>query len=395
MSRLAALQVKAGAAAGGDGSAAKPFATLSAALDAAKPGTEVRVSGNLPAATYKVGLTGTMEAPIWITGEPDTKIGPLTLEGGHNIVVQDLEISGAPSAHVLHFFFADHLLFRRLHVHDAGLGCIKGSQATQVYVEDSDLEDAGKAMGHPVLDYVGVNEGHIVRTTLHHGPGVMVMLKGGTSDLLFAWNEVFDQTAAGDALSIGQSTGPMYFQPIDAAFEGLRIVAFANVLHDLVGPPVAFVGCKDCAALHNTIWSTTGAQLVRFLPGAAGMSSGVKTSLSQGCRFAGNVVVGGQANGASLNADPENHGPGNVIDYNVFLKPGTLNWWGDIAQDMAHSTYDQDPKLSAKGLPGNVPLVDGKGPPDLASLPFAGTFLRDFTGACLELPADIGALAVP
>ncbi len=149
----ATLQVKAGAAAGGDGSAAKPFATLSAALDAAKPGTEVRVSGNLPAATYKVGLTGTTEAPIWITGEPDAKIGPLTLEGGHNIVVQDLEISGAPSAHVLHFFFADHLLFRRLHVHDAGLGCIKGSQATQVYVEDSDLEDAGKAMGHPVLDY--------------------------------------------------------------------------------------------------------------------------------------------------------------------------------------------------------------------------------------------------
>jgi hypothetical protein len=391
----ATLQVKAGAAAGGDGSAAKPFATLLAALQVAKPGTEVRVSGSLPANTYTTGLSGTPDAPIWITGEPGAKIGPLTLEGAHSIVVQDLEIAGSPAGHVLHFFFADHLLFRRLHIHDAGLGCVKGSQSTQVYMEDSDLEDAGKAMGHPVLDYVGVNNGHIVRTTLHHGPGVMVMLKGGTSDLLFAWNEVFDQTAAGNALALGQSTGPMYFQPIDAAFEGLRIIAFANALHDLVGAPVAFEGCKDCAALHNTIWNTTGSQLVRFLPGAAGMSSGVTTSLSQGCRFAGNAVVGGQAGGASLNADPQNHGPGNVIDYNVFLKPGSLNWWGDIAQDMTHSTYDQDPKLSSTGVPGNVPLVDGKGPVDLASIPVASTFVRDFAGACLELPADIGAFAVP
>ena len=368
------LYVQAGAAPGGDGSQAKPFDTLDAGLKAATPGTNVRVTGDLPAPTYTVGLGGTPEAPIWITGEAGAKVGPLTLEMGHDLVIRDLELSGSPEGHVLHFFFADRLLLQRLKIHDAGMGCIKGSQATEVHVEDSELWAAGKFSAHPVLDYVGVNGGHIVRSDFHDGPGVIIMLKGGTSDLLFAWNKVHAQTAPGDALTLGQSTGPQFFQPIDAAFEGLRIVAYANLLYDLVGPPVAFTGCKDCAAVRNTIWNTTGAQLVRFLPGAAGMNSGVMQSIPEGNRFTGNIVVGGQEGGASLNADEPNTGPNNVLDYNVFLKPGALNWWGVVPQDMVHSTYNQDPMLDAGGVPANVPLVDGKGPPDLAGLPFADTF---------------------
>jgi hypothetical protein len=359
------------------------------------PGTEVRVSGELTGFTYTTGVKGTESAPIWITGEPGAKIGPLTLESASYVIAQDLELSQSPDGHVLHFFSADHLLFRRLKIHAAGLGCIKGSQTSFAYVEDSDLWAAGQKSAHPVIDFVGVNTGHIVRSAFHEGPGVMIMLKGGTSDMLFAWNEVYNQTSPGNALALGQSTGPMYFQPIDSAFEGLRIIAFGNLLHDLVGAPVAFEGCKDCAALHNTIWSTTGAQLVRFLPGAAGEASGVAESKPEGCRFAGNIVVGGQESGASLNADPQNHGPGNVVDYNVFLKPGSLNWWGDIPQDMVYSTYDKDPQLSAEGVPSNTGLVDGKGPPDIGGLPFANTFVRDAKGACISLPADIGAIAVP
>jgi hypothetical protein len=388
------LYVTAGAPAGGDGSQAKPFGALSDALKVVTPGIEVRVSGELTGLTYTSGVKGTEAAPIWITGEPGAKIGPLTLESASYVIAQDLELSQSDS-HVLHFFFADHLLFRRLKIHDAGLGCIKGSQTSFAYVEDSELWAAGKQSGHPIIDFVGVNTGHIIRSSFHEGPGVMIMLKGGTSDMLFAWNEVYNQTSPGNALALGQSTGPMYFQPIDSAFEGLRIIAFGNLLHDLVGAPVAFEGCKDCAALHNTLWKTTGAQLVRFLPGAAGEASGVSESKPEGCRFAGNIVVGGQENGASLNADPQNHGPGNVVDYNVFLKPGSLNWWGDIPQDMVHSTYDKDPQLSAEGVPAAIELVDGKGPPDIGALPFADAFVRDAKGACLSLPADIGAIAVP
>lgn len=390
---ITTLYVQAGAAPGGDGSMAEPFDALQPALNVATPGTEVRISGSV-AGAYTTGLAGTAAAPIWISGDPGAAIGPLTLEGGQYIVVQDLELANS-DGHVLHFFFADHLLLRRLKIHDAGLGAIKGSQATDVALEDSELWAAGKQNGHPVLDYVGVNGGHIVRSRFHDTPGVMIMLKGGTSDLLFAWNELYNQTMPGNALSLGQSTGPEFFQPKDSAFEGLRIVAFANLLHDLVGAPVAFEGCKDCAAVHNTIWNTTGPQLVRFLPGAAGIDSGATVSLSEGCRFAGNIVVGGQEGGASLNADDGNVGPGNVLDHNVFLKPGALNWWGVIAQDMTTSTYDQDPQIGPGGVPGNVPLVDGKGPTDLGALPFADLFTLDAAGACMQSPPDIGAVAVP
>jgi hypothetical protein len=319
----------------------------------------------------------------------------LALESAAYVVLQDLELAGPTEGHVLHFYFSNHILMRRLRIHDAGLGCIKGSQTTHAYVEDSELWEAGQVSSHPIIDFVGVNTGHIVRSEFHRGPGVMVMLKGGTSDLFFAWNRVFDQTAAGNALSLGQSTGPQYFQPIDSAFEGERIVAFGNLLHDLLGAPFAFEGCKDCAALHNTAWNVSGGQLIRFLPGAAGAESGATVSRSEGCRFSGNIVVGGQESGASLNADASNIGPNNVVDYNVILKPGSLNWWGEIPQDTVHSTYDQEPALSSDGVPGNVALVDGKGPPDVGSLPFAVWFVRDALGRCVDVPLDIGAVEVP
>jgi hypothetical protein len=389
------LHVSSNAAPGGDGSASKPFDKLLAAIQAAQPGTEVRVSGALSDSTYMKDLKGTATAPIWITGEPGAKIGPLQLEGAGYVVVQDLEVAGPTQGHVLHFYFADHLLFHRLNIHDAVLSSVKASQATDVHFEDCDIYDAGKNMsGYPLFDYVGVNTSRIVRTHFHDSPGVMLMLKGGSSDLFLAWNEIDHQTQGGNVLELGESTGPQYFQPLDSQFEGVRLVAFANLLHDIAGPPVSFQGCKDCAAVHNTIWATNGPQLVRFLPGAAGMNSGVTTSLSEGCRFAGNIVVGGQANGASLNADPGNHGPNNVIDYNVFLKPGSLNWWGDIPQDMVHSTYDKDPKIGGAGVPGDTTVVAGKGPPDLGSLPFSDLFVRDYDGNCITMPSDIGARVV-
>jgi hypothetical protein len=77
------------------------------------------------------------------------------------------------------------------------------------------------------------------------------------------------------------------------------------------------------------------------------------------------------------------------------LKPGGLNWWGVIAQDMVYSTYDQDPLVGAGGVPGNVALVDGKGPPDLEGLPFSEVFKIDAAGACVAAPRDIGAIDVP
>ncbi|MBW2523573.1 MAG: right-handed parallel beta-helix repeat-containing protein [Deltaproteobacteria bacterium] len=392
---------------GGDGSQSAPFRNLTEAKSSIGPGTEVRVSGEVHAAADYLDLQGTADAPIFVTGEAgailrgqiDPAIPGLAFDGASYVVVQDLEIATS-GGHVLHVVFSDHMLFRRVVIHDAGLGCVKGSQSTDVFVEDADIYDGGQgspsqSAGHPLFDFVGVNTGHIVRSEFHSGPGVMIMLKGGTSDMFVAWNDLWDQTSPGNALALGQSTGPQYFQPLDSAFEGLRIVAYANRLRGLVGAPFAFEGCSRCVAAHNVAYDLTSPQLVRFLPGAAGQESGETVSLSENCRFTGNILVGGQDGGASLNADAANHGPGNQLDHNVWLKPGPLNWWGDIPQDTTTSTYDQDPQLDTDGRPQNVALVDGQGAADLAGLPFADRFVQDFAGVCVTAPLDIGAYDVP
>lgn len=394
--------VRGGAAPGGDGTEASPFANLWEAEPEMTPGTLVSIGGDVLGQPDLLEIEGTAEAPIVLRGEPGAHlIGSLAegtpalwLTASRYVVVEDLELVQS-GGHVLHFFYTDHMMFRRLVVHDAGLGAIKASQSSDVYMEDVDAFDAGKAGGHPVIDYVGVNGGHIIGSSFHQGPGVVVMLKGGTSDLLFAWNDVYDQTGVGNVVTLGQSTGPEFFQPADAAFEGLRIVAFANRVHDADGSPFAFEGCKDCAFVHNVAWNVRGNQLVRFLPGAAGINSGLARSVPEGCRFTGNIVVGGQEAGATLNADAENTGPGNIIDHNVFLKPGAVNWYGVVDRDLATNTFDQDPALDVDGRPGNVALVDSAGGADLAPLPFSTTFARDYEGNCAAVPLDRGAFDVP
>jgi hypothetical protein len=399
------LWVQGGAAVGGDGSQAQPFASLAEAALVATPGTELRVVGEVESHS-QITLKGTADAPIFISGAPGAKLrgvssAALKLAASSYVVVQDLELYESPN-HVLHFDFSDHLMLRRLHVHRATTACLKGSQSSNIYVEDSDFHGAaelpgGNPVSAQVLDWVGVNGGHILRNKLHDGPTILVMLKGGTSDLLVAYNEIYDQLGGNSsaALHLGQWTDSAYFQPANADYEAARVVAFANLIRDVEGPPFAFQGCEDCAAVHNTMWNTTGGQLIRYLPGNVGSASSATVSLTRGSRFSGNIVVGGQASGASLNADGASIGAGNQIDHNVILKPGALNWWGEIAQDSVTSTYDQDPLLSASGVPGNVALVAGKGASDLAGLPFAASFGRDFGGACWSSPLDIGAIKVP
>jgi hypothetical protein len=286
-------------------------------------------------------------------------------------------------------------------VHRAVEACIKGSQGKNVYIEDSDLHGAGEVSGGDemameVLDFVGVNGGHVVRTRIHSGPTVLVMLKGGTSDLLLAFNEIYDQRPSGDAaIQVGQWTTPEFFQPRTADHEAERVVAYANFVHDVGGPFFAFQGAHDCAAIHNTFNGSRGEQLVRYLPGSAGSESGATESRSVRSRFAGNIVVGGTADGASLNADAESLGSGNAVDHNVWLKTGALNWWSAIAQETATSTYDQDPRVGSDGAPANVALVDGKGPTDIDGLPFAACFSCDLRARSWSAPRDIGAVSVP
>jgi hypothetical protein len=354
----------------------------------------------------EIQLVGTADQPIWISGTPQAVVrgniagwtAALKLHASSYVIIEDLEFADGGN-HVLHFDFSNHLLFRNLHIHNAREACLKGSQSSFVYVEDSELNGAatipnGDLLAAQVLDYVGVNTGHILRSKFHDGIHALIMLKGGTSDLLFAFNELFDQHDTDEAaLYIGQWTAPQSFQPLTANYEVIRVVAFANYIHD-VAVGLAFKGAYDSAALHNTIANVHGPQLVRFLDGSAGQQSGITQSFPHNSRFAGNIIVGGDADDASMQGT-NNAGLNNLADHNVWFKPPLLNWWSDIAQETTYSTYDQNPGLNSSGIATNTSLVQGKGPTDLDTIPFHQYFIRDFAGNCASVPFDLGAMTLP
>ncbi|HMJ10478.1 MAG TPA: right-handed parallel beta-helix repeat-containing protein [Polyangiaceae bacterium] len=108
LAAAAEIHVNGAAAAGGDGTAARPFATIPPAVAAAKPGDQVVIhAGAYPVTTpITVSAKGTAAAPIVIRGEgavtlrdPSRRIqalqGVLTLSGATYVRVRGLRVEGS------------------------------------------------------------------------------------------------------------------------------------------------------------------------------------------------------------------------------------------------------------------------------------------------------------
>lgn len=109
------------------------------------------------------------------------------------------------------------------------------------------------------------------------------------------------------------------------------------------------------------------------------MNSGVMKSTPEGNRFTGNIVVGGQVDDVSLNADKPNNG----LDHDVFLRPGALDWWRVVPRDMLRSTTPGTPCSTPAAC--RAALVDGQGltrpRPALRRRP---SLKKDAAGACAQ-----------
>ncbi len=358
------------------------------------PGDQVDVEPGTYACGARINVRATAERPVRIRSADPANPAVFDCAGSAGIAIDSaayvaldgLEVRNA-GGHALHISsgaapfteLANHILVTRCHLHDATLACIKGNQAEDVDFIANELdrpESAGSSPSGQALDLVAVARARIVANRVHDVPtNVAIQAKGGAIDTLIDGNVIWD---VGTAIHMGGATGPEFFLPRDADYEGLRVVAVNNVIYGAVGVAMSAIGCRDCLMANNTVASTATRQPVRGLPGATATGA---TSHTSGLRLVNNLFYFSGARPMDvLNFTPDDQA-GFVQSHNLwFYADGPV---GDLYSDVPIGgpgiVADSDPRLSA---PVTGDLRPGAGSPALgAGTPEAGV-LRDATGAC-------------
>lgn len=243
---------------------------LIAALDAAKPGDEIRLApGIYHGGLSHAGLHGTAAQPIILAAADSAN--PPVIDGGqtglHLSSPEHVELRG------LHFIRATgnglniddssrpdaparHIVLRNITVRDVGPhgNCdgIKLSGVEDFQLVDCRVERWGD--GGSAVDMVGCHRG-IVERSRFLGPGGeqanAVQTKGGSSDVVIRRCRI--ENPGGRGVNIGGSTGLQFFRPADAPFEA-RNIAVEDCEFLGGAAAVAFVGVDGATVQHNTIY---------------------------------------------------------------------------------------------------------------------------------------------
>jgi hypothetical protein len=296
----------------GDGTAARPFATIARAARGATAGSAIRLhEGTYRGGAFLAGLAGTADAPIWIGGVSGNARPVLESDGDalhlskpRHVVVHDLEVRNAKGnginaddgGEMANPDAARNLVFRNLHVHDVGTGGnqdgLKLSGVRDCVVLDCAFARCGGGGAGSGIDMVGCHRVTVARSTFEQMSANAVQVKGGSDDVEIRACRMRD--AGARAVNLGGSTGFEYFRPPLSAkgpnFEARNVRVIANVI---IGSEaaVAFVGCVDCRVSDNTIVAPFR-WVVRILQETR--SSGDRVFLpSSGGRFVNNVVCFG------------------------------------------------------------------------------------------------------
>jgi hypothetical protein len=350
----------------GNGSAGNPFATIERAVQAAGPGTAIRVhAGTYAGDNYIDGLAGTLAAPIWIGGAPG-EARPVLHGGGEGlhlsrvryVVVHDLEVRHSTAngintddgGEVNDPEVTRHVVFRNLYIHDIGTGgnndCLKLSGVNDYFVLDSEI--AFCSAGGSGIDHVGCRAGLIAGNHFHDTGSNAIQSKGGSEDIEIRGNRFIN--AGQRALNIGGSTGTAFFRPPLSTtvpnFEARDIRVIANVFEGSV-TPLAFVGAVDSLAAHNTIVAPTN-WLMRILQETVDGTDGFPFLPSGNNTLANNVFYFDRSD---LSATMINVGANTAPDTFTFSN----NLW--YAYDNpAQSTPTGLPSAQTAGIVGQHPL---------------------------------------
>lgn len=287
---------------GGTGTPEVPFATVNRAVLAAVPGTRIVLAAGRHAPIGSIRhLRGEPGAPIAITGAEGSVIdGRLTdeimaglhLSNPSYVVIEGLTVENAYPHGIGIDDGGDYvtpagpIILRSLVLRNIGRGknndCLKLSGVDDFQVLESEFEncDEGEA-----IDMVGCHRGFISGNTFRRTPLTAVQTKGGSSDIVIHGNRFIEVTAR--SVNMGGHTGDPYFRPLDAPYEAARIQVLSNIFYRSGDTAIAFTGCIECLAAHNTFIDPQG-YVVRLL------EEHPQRAVGRDGRFRRNLVLGSE-----------------------------------------------------------------------------------------------------
>lgn len=391
----------------GDGSAGNPFATIQRAGAGADPGTAIRVhAGTYQGDQFVEDLSGTAADPIWIGGAPGEAVPVLFgggdfglhISGASYVVLHDLSVEHMTDNGVIvddrderdNPLAAHHVVIRNLRIRDIGgdgnQDCLALTGVNDFVVMDGAFELCGGDGEGSGVDIVGGHRGLVVRSQFEALYGSGVQARGGSQDVEIRWNRL--RNTGVRAIGMGGMTSLGAFRPpvSDSApnAEARDIRALANIIEG-ADTPVAFVGCVDCLAAHNTI--VDPAQFLLGILQETTTSPPYTFEATQDGRFVDNLV---QFARGSIVED---------ITIGGGTLPGTFqfshNLWyahdapGQSAPDLpvteTNAVIGEDPNFLAGGY-----MIDGTSPAAGAGVALP-EIDGDIAGACYRAPPSIGA----
>ena len=252
------------------GSKSAPFKTIQAAVNHAKPGTEIMVEAGTYHENIKFNASGTPSAPIWLVsanGVGAAKIVPgsshpsATIEafGEENIVISGFDVSGGNRLdNGIQFGMSGHnfndptrhIVIKNNIVHDTVKDNIKVSQGDYIYVIDNKVSHSGDQG----IDFVAVNNSVIARNNVSYARGPAALFaKGGSTNVLIAENHV--SHASVDGIEVGGWSDKQWMRPGYTGWEAKNVTVINNVVDTVGKRPLNIIGAQNVQITHNDLHS--------------------------------------------------------------------------------------------------------------------------------------------
>jgi len=270
------------------GTAAAPFQTIQAAINAAQPGTAIMVEAGTYTENLNFSKSGTSSAPIWLVsadGTGQAHIVPATNStstiqgyGVHDLIIQGFDITspqntsgdndGIKFAQATSDFTQTNsdiaIINNTIHTATTGYCGIKISQTSNVVVLNNWIDGAGPSGSGVGIDLPADIGGQVAYNYFANPtPFDGLQIKGGSTNIQVHDNIITD--TAQKSIWIGGGTGEQYMIPGYNTYEASNITVYNNLIHNTANSALTFVGAIN-STVYNTLAYNNGNVTVQAQP---------------------------------------------------------------------------------------------------------------------------------